>query len=43
MFISKQKIGHELTKLLKLVSYDSYNEFVPTQESTAFNVVLVHN
>ena len=28
---------------LKLVSYDSYNEFVATQESTTFNVVLVHN
>ena len=27
----------------KLVSYDSYNEFVMTQESTTFNVVLVHN
>ena len=28
---------------LKLVNYDSYNEFVMTQEITTLNVVLVHN
>ena len=38
---TKDRPGTDQT--LKLVSYDSYNEFATTQESTTFNVVLVHN
>ena len=42
MHVNKLKDRPGTDQTLKLVSYNSYKEIVTKQESTAFNVVLVH-